>query len=1083
MFVGVSQWLGAAPRQNVLEKEITISLKDVTLRQALVELEAQTGVKFVYSSSYLRLDERVTIDASSRKLGQLLSELLTPLEIRFAVHESENFVVLTQARTRGLSVPSETESSAPFSYATLVTGRVTDEQNAPMAGVNVVEKGTTNGTSTDADGKFALETRDNPTLLFSFIGFKTQEVEVGSRSVVDIVLEEDRAVLETVMVNAGYWKVSEREQTGSISRVTAKEIQQQPVGNPIAAMIGRMPGVVVTQSSGLPGRGFSVQIRGRNSLRVDGNTPLYIVDGVPYPATAPILPGSVLGNPSPLNAINPSDIESIEILKDADATAIYGTRGANGVVLITTKKGNTGKTHVDFNVYSGFGRVGNFMKLLSREQYMTMRNEAHKNDGSPIFPFEIDLLRWDTTRYTDWQKFLLGGTSNITNAQASISGGTDLTQFQLGVGGYKEGTVSPFNYGEDRMNAHISVSHRSLNKKFTLSTQHSFIVDKNTLPDADLTAFALKLPPIAPAVYNEDGTLNWANGTWFTDINPGVYGIISYTTSTQNLVSNLSLGYELFPGLTLKATGGYNILRSAELRLQPLSAMDPAWGRTSGYSDHMDASTMTWITEPQAEYKTKVAGGNLTALVGSTFQETVREMSSIRADGFTSDELLSNIGSAARIQSLSSSYTQYKYNAFFGRLNYDLHGKYFLNATARRDGSSRFGPGRRFSTFGAVGAAWVFSEDFFANSTVFSYGKIRASTGITGSDQIPDYGYMDTFSSTANPYFGQSGLIPTRLANPDYGWEKTTKNEVALDLGFLRNRLNVTAAYYYNQSSNQLVGYTLPRITGFSSIQMNLPATVRNTGLEISLATQNIKSTNWNWNTSVVITVPRNKLVSYPNIESSSAGNVWEIGKPIFMTKTLHYTGVNPTTGLYDFEDVNGNGIVGDQPGDLKATKMISQNLYGAVTNTITFRGFELSIMVQFADQDGRNFLTTNSFLIPGAYSNQPVEVMNRWRKPGDATSIQKFTISNDGINAYSNAGMSDNAIVNSSFVRLKNISFSYSLPQSVLTRLRASSFKLYVQGQNLYTWTKFVGLDPEPAVPSNLPPLRVLTVGIQASI
>ena len=1074
-----------APRQEILDKEVTISLKDVTLKEALQEIEAIAKVKFVYSRSYLKLDDKVTIEVSNKKFGQLLEELFTPRDIKFAVHETENFVVLTQARLRGELPANQRNSPGDVSrFAVRVSGRVIDQAGGPMTGVNVVEKGTTNGTSTDTDGKYSMESGDNSVLVFSFIGYKSVEQSVTGRSVIDLTMDEDQSILDPILVNAGYWKVTEREQTGSIARVTAEEIRQQPVGNPIAALIGRMPGVNISQATGLPGSSFRIQIRGRNSLRSDGNTPLYIVDGVPFPATSVAVDSSPLVNPSPLNSINPADIESIEVLKDADATAIYGTRGANGVVLITTKKGGPGKTKLDLNVYTGIGKVSHFMDLLNTQQYLTMRHEAHKNDGTEPQDYEYDLSMWDSTRYTDWQKLLIGGTSRITNAQLSFSGGSENTQFHIGTGFYQEGSVFPGDFGDKKLSTHVSLSHQSLNKKFTLAFQNSLVIDNNKLPLTDLTTIALSLPPNSPALYTDDGSINWENGTWPSYTNPVVYNDLKYSINSQNLISNLNLGFEIVTGLKVKANIGYNTLASKDLNLFPISVNDPVLGVTTGFSDHTSGLTKTWIAEPQLEYQRQIGKGSLTALIGSTFQQTTRSAESFRAYGMTNDALLENIASAAGLSILSSNFTDYKYNALFGRVNYNLKGIYLFNVTARRDGSSRFGPSKRFSNFGAIGVAWIFSEQFFKGSSVLSFGKLRSSFGITGNDQIPDYGFLDSYSASQYPYQGVSGLIPTRLANPEYSWEKTLKTEIALDLAFFNDRLGLSTAYYLNESSNQLTGLALPRVTGFPSIQYNLPATVRNTGVELSLRSSNISAGTFNWNTSVTLTVPRNKLVSYAGIEMSPSANTWIVGESLNTTKAIHYTGVDPQTGIYTYEDHNNNGVGTDIPADLKGTRKMGQNYYGMITNSIQYRGFDLTFMFQFVNQTGRNFLTSLSvFGIPGNMTNQPLEVMSRWQKPGDISNVQKFTLDAPGSNAYGAAARGDNEVTDASFARLKNVSLSYTIPEKFIKAIKLQTVRIFFQGQNLLTFTKFVGLDPESALPTNLPPLRVLTGGIQISI
>ncbi|HZY82824.1 MAG TPA: SusC/RagA family TonB-linked outer membrane protein [Cyclobacteriaceae bacterium] len=1071
-------------RQEILDVEITISLKDVTLKQALQEIETVAKIKFVYSRSYLNLDEKVSIEIVGKRLGQLLEELLTPRSIKFAVHDSENFVVLTQAKMRG-ALPGDDEKipTAP-SLSIRVSGKVTDVSGNPMTGVNVVEKGTTNGTSTDANGSYSLDAAEEATLIFSFIGFKSVEEQVTNRTIIDIVMQEDQSVLDPILVNAGYWKVSEREQTGSIARVTAEEIQKQPVGNPMAALIGRMPGVLVQQSDGIPGGSFAIQVRGRNSLRFEGNTPLYVVDGVPFPSTSLAGDYAISGNPSPMNSINPADIESIEVLKDADATAIYGTRGANGVVLITTKKGGPGKTKLDLSVYSGVGRVSHFMNLLNSQQYLTMRHEAHKNDGTPVQFYEYDLTEWDTTRYTDWQKVLIGGTSKITSAQLSFSGGNENTQFQFGSGYYSEGTVFPGEFGDRKLSTHASLNHQSPNKKFNLTVQNSIVIDNTRLPSRDFTSVALSLPPIAPKLYNEDGSLNWENGTWPNSTNPIGYTLLKYQMVSENVVSNVNLGYEIFRGFKVKSSIGYNLLHSKDLNTSPSSAFDPALGGIPGFADRTQGLTTTWIAEPQAEYKREIGKGSLIALIGTTFQQTTRSAETLRASGYTNDALLENLAASSRIRARQIIFSDYKYNALFARVNYNLAGKYLFNLTARRDGSSRFGPDRRFSNFGAIGAAWIFSEDFFKNSSVLSFGKVRSSVGVTGNDQIDDYGYLDSYSAYPYPYQGRSGLIPTLLANPDYSWEKTLKTEVAIDLGFFNDRIGLSTAYYNNESSNQLTGYNLPTITGFSSMQYNLPATVRNTGVELMLRSDNLKTADVSWNTTATLTIPRNKLVSYPGIETSPNANQWQVGKPLAETKKFHYIGVDPQTGLHKFEDRDGNGSGTQSPGDLVAGGWTGQKYFGSITNTIRYRELELMFMIQFANQVGRKYSTALLvFPAPGSMANQPVEVMERWQNPGDATTIQKFTQRPAGSTAYLYSALSDNLATDASFTRLKNVSLSYNLPERLIRPLKVQALRVFFQGQNLLTFTKYIGMDPEPTIPNSLPPLRVLTGGLQISI
>lgn len=1075
---------------QLLDKEVTISLTDVSMEKALVELSNVTNIKFAYSLDQLDVKEKISIQADKRPLRDVLNELLTPRNIKYKVHELELTISLKKYQGKNddqSALPGEINEYRSTKLTTQITGTVTDVDMNPMAGVTILVKGTTNGTSTDQEGKYSLSANDKDVLVFSFIGYASVEEQVNGRSTISVTLIEDIVTLKDVVVNAGYWDVNNKERTGNISRITAEEIQKQPVSNPLAALMGKMPGVYVQQGTGNAGGAVNIQIRGVNSLRPEGNNPLYLIDGVPFTAStlsSSNVGGEIVPAANPLNNINPADIESIEILKDADATAIYGSRGANGVVLITTKKGRAGRTSLNLNFYQGFSNVARSMDLLNTPQYLEMRREALKNDGLTASASNSpDLVVWDTTRYTDWQKELIGGTAYTTNMQSSLSGGSDNTQFLFSIGYYRETSVFPGDFVYQKASGHFNLNHVTPDKKFNVTLSLSYNADGNNLPRQDLTAQAVTLQPVAPPVYDDNGNLNWANGTW---TNPMASLLRRYESKTNNLISNTTLSYAIIPDLILKANLGYTDVVFTEVQTNPRASFNPAGNFFSSVS-WGDNAVKTWIIEPQLEYSRKISKASLKVLLGSTFQESNQESQTYRATGFPSDALLSNIQSATSITTTNWNSTQYKYHAVFSRINLEWNQKYILNLTARRDGSSRFGEGNQFANFGAAGLAWIFSEESFIknNIALLSFGKIRTSYGLTGSDQIPDYGYLETYSSSLYPYQG-GGLYPTRLANKNYGWETNKKFEAAVDLGFFNDNILLSTSYYRNNSSNQLVGYSLPATTGQSTVQANLPAVVQNTGWEFELTTRNNTNGSLNWSASMNFTVPENTLVEFPNIESSSYANTYVVGKSLFVLKRVHYTGVDPLTGVYTFEDVDGNGSGTNRPADLQAIKEVTQDFYGGFRNTVSWKGLELDIFFQFVSQTGRNYL--NSFTNqPGSrLSNQPAEVMERWQNPGDISGYQQFTTrpaSNAGA-AYRNVIFdSDRIVSDASFIRLKNVQVSYQFPSKWLGKIKLQNARIYTQGQNLLTFTRFKGLDPESQLTFALPPLRTFTLGIQLTL
>lgn len=961
-----------------------------------------------------------------------------------------------------------------------INGVITDA-SGPLPGVTVQLKNKSTVAITDQNGAFHLEATIGDTLIIEYVGYTTREIVIASVDIGTLLLEEDTTQLEEVTINAGYYSVTQKKATGSISRVTAKEIETQPVTNMLAALQGRMPGVDITQNTGVAGGGFNIQIRGLNSLRPDGNAPLYIIDGVPYASqslgnsnTSNILQGAL----SPLNSMNPADIASIEVLKDADATAIYGSRGANGVVLITTKKGRTGKTEYTVGASSGFGSVAHFMDMMDTSQYLAMRAAAFANDGITQYPssaYDINGT-WDPNRYTDWQKKLLGGTATYNDFHAGVSGGSALTQFLVAANYHHETTVFPGDFNYRKGNFRTSINHSSEDHKFSLAFTASYTAQKNDQPGTDLTRTALLLAPNAPELYNPDGTLNWENSTW---TNPLSTLESKYIATTRDLMSNLVLQYEVLPGLSLKSSFGYTDTRAKETRTLPSTMYDPAWLATSEFSTLYlnNATRSSWIIEPQLSWKKDLGDGELNLLLGATFQKQSDNQLVHEADGFTSNALIYNLSAASLLFALRDSETVYKYNAAFARLNYNWKQKYLLNLTGRRDASSRFGTDKRFANFGAVGAAWIFSaENFIQKHLPFlSFGKIRGSYGTTGNDQIGDYQYLNTYGIGSSNYAGVVGLNPTRLYNPDFGWEKNTKLEAALEMGFLNDRLFLTAGWFRNRSSSQLVGIPLPATTGFNTLQANLDATVQNNGYEFTLRSVNAQRTNFRWVTDFNLTTTRNKLIAFPGLEASTYANQYVIGQPLNIVKLYKYTGVDPETGLYTFEDVNGDGLLTPTE-DKQTVRDLNPKFFGGLHNMLTYHNWELDFLLQFVKKDAYKAETQAG--APGSFSNQSAELARSWQAPGDNASYQLFTAGYNAaaITAYSNYTASDGAVTNASFLRLKNIALSYNLPQQWIKGIKC---RASLQAQNLLTWTPYKGADPEFAIIGYLPPLRTVTAGL----
>lgn len=958
-----------------------------------------------------------------------------------------------------------------------VQGTVTDG-TAPLPSVTIAIKNRPNTAAiSDYSGQYKITASPNDTLLLSFIGFKTAVIPIAGKQTINVKLLFDSTTLQEVKVNAGYYSVKESERTGSIAKITSKDIETQPVANVLAVMQGRMAGVNITQTTGVAGGGFDIKIRGQNSLRSSANAPLYVIDGVPY-SSSPIGSGQTSSifptSTSPLNSINPENIENIEVLKDADATSIYGSRGANGVVLISTKKGKSGKTRFTITSSTGAGTVTRFLKLMNTEQYLAMRKQAFLNDGKQYGATDYDVNgTWDQNRYTNWQQELLGGTSKINDNQVTVSGGAKNTQFLLSGTYHSESTVFPGRFGYNRGGVQVNINHKSEDNRFQMTFSGGYTSQKNNQPASDLTNATRFLPPNAPALYNSDGTLNWENQTWE---NPLRNLNAKYESKTKDLIANALLSYELSEGLNIKSSFGFTDLGTLETRTAPSTIFNPAYNFTSQRSVlyQNQTSRTSWIIEPQITWEKEFWKGKINLLAGTTFQNQITNTLYQSGSGFSSNSLIYNLAAAKVITIQLDDETQYKYQAIFGRFNYNWQDRYIVNLTARRDGSSRFGPGRQFANFGAAGFAWLFTnENFLKNSSWLSFGKLRGSYGTTGNDQIGDYQFFDTYSTTGVNYDGVTGISPSRLYNADFGWEINKKLEFAIEIGFLRDRIFTTAAWYQNRSANQLVGIPLPGTTGFSSIQANLNAVVENRGLEFTVRTVNLQKANFQWTTNFNLTFAKNKLLSFPGLEGSTYSQQYRIGEPLNILLLYRFKGVNPQTGIYDFEDVNNDGVI-SSPYDRQYAANLNPKYFGGIQNQLTYKSWNLDFLFQFTKQQNRIFPMGT----PGMMSNQQTRLTDSWQTTGDQTAYQIYTTGTDRdvVNANNNYLLSNTIITDASFIRLKNIALSYTVPLT----LKDTSCKVMLQAQNLLTFTKYPDGDPEFSTIGYLPPLKVVTAGIQ---
>lgn len=1079
-------------------QKVTLSERNAPLTTVFKQIRTQTGYDFAYTNKTLEDTKPVTINVKNAELSDVLQQIFEGQPIDYSI---EDKLVVISIKEPSF-IDKAKEAVKDFFTNIDVTGRVLDEQGLPIASATVTVKGTSNATITDAKGYFTLKNVDSKSIIVvSVIGYIKRELPAG-KDLGDIKLVVAENKLDQVQVIA-YGQSSQRLTVGNIGAVSAKEIEEQPLNNPLLTLEGRVPGLFITQNSGIAGGGVTVRIQGQNSVS-NGNDPFFVIDGVPYISQMPtttMLGGvnSPLGSgpgQSPLSFINPSDIESIEVLKDADATAIYGSRAANGAILITTKKGKSGDAIVDVNYIQGWQSTPQLAEM-NTQQYLATRKEAFRNDGlipsanpSAISPYVYapDLMVWDTTRSTNWQKTLLRNAAFYTNLNASISGGTNYTQYLIGATYNDQGSVFPGDYADQKAALHFNVSAMSANQKFRVQLSGNYMADDNQLPSADLTNTAVILPPDAPPIYNIDGTLNWAvnslgNNTW---TNPLQYLYEKYQNKTNNLIANSIVSYKILPGLEISSTFGYNRLETNEYAYYTQDAFAPAVRPTLILQANYSTNTISsLIIEPQVTYKRTIGKGILNLLLGATIQQSNSDGLSYSGVGYSSPTLLADIKSATSVTINSSLNSIYKYNALFSRLNYIWRDKYILDLTARRDGSSRFGINNLFHDFWSAGGAWIFSDESLVQNALsfLSFGKFKASFGTTGSDQIGDYKYLSLYTSLNSgiAYQGASSIAINGLNNPYLQWEETKKLQLGVDLGFLKDRILLNITFARNRSSDELLSYSLPSITGFSSIAENFPATIQNISWEFSLNSQNIKSKNFNWTTNFNLTIPKNELIDFPNLSSSSYSTSLFIGQPVSVQKAYHFLGVDPATGLYRVADRFGNPTSSPSTLDLTVLYNTLPKFYGGFQNSFRYKGVQLDLFFQFVSQKG---LYTGVFGVnPGRVDNGDLALFDKtpWQQPGDISSVQRYSTNNSSVNiARLNAIGSDAALVDASYIRLKNIALSYPIPQEFLRFIHVKTARIYTQAQNLVTITKYPGLDPENQSIAVLPPMKTIVLGLQ---
>lgn len=1066
---------------------ITLNVQNAPLDKVVKEIEKQSKFNFFYQEGLFQNAKPVTVSVSKSTLTQALELCFSGQPFEYKIVQNTVFVKRKEA------INIENTEAVKINNGDF-KGRVLTKEGEPLASANVVNKRTGKGTTTDANGNFLLhDVTLNDILIVTYTGYAPRHLKVSEFISMTLVMEAAINELDQVVMQA-YGTTTRRFATGNIAKVTAEEISKQPVINPLQALQGRVPGLIVTQTNGFSSAPFKIEIRGRNTVNSDFTSdPLYIIDGVPL-TIQELLPGNSsynvgskgflqnglngpAGGQSPLFSINPNDIESIEVLKDADATSIYGSRAANGVILITTKKAKASKTKLNMRFTQGVSKITRYWDMLNTEQYLDMRREALKNDNRPINTgTAYDLLIWDTLQYTNWQKELWGGTGKNSDIQIGLSGGNNNTAFRLGAGYTRTTNILTISGADQRASVSMNLTHSAINHKFNISISSTYSYGETNM--VNLPGSAITLPPNAPAIFDEEGKLNYSGWAPRQNTFPFAGLLQPYTSNVNFLNSNVTLNYQILKQVSFRTSFGYNSSQTNQVLLQPIISQDPN-NNPTGTAQFGANSNKNWIIEPQIDYNEVIGKGKLNILVGASTQKNTTQGQLVIGEGYTNDALIKTISNAPNVIA-KDNFGEYRYSAVFGRLNYNLKNKYILNLSVRRDGSSNFGSGNQFGNFGSMGAAWLFSEESFFDKAVkfISYGKLRTSYGTTGGEG-PPYGYMTRWASQSVTYNSNTALEPIQHANPAYKWQENKKFESALELGFWDDKVTLSVSYYRNRCNNQLVSFPLGTFTGFPYVIANSPANVLNTGWEFFSILKPINRKYFQWTINFNTAINKNKLLSYPNIELSPYASTLIVGESLNITKLLKYTGVDPTTGKHTFEDKDKDGMINtdfaSNTNDLFAYNL-SPKFSGGLGSNMTYKNISLSLFFSIVKKLGRNAL---SGLVPGGIRNMPVSVLSRWQKPGDISENARFTTLSSDITNFNYAFYSDGIYTDASFIRLQNVSLSYRIPEKLIKKTGLNSFNIFINTQNLFVLTSYKGLDPETQNFGGMPPSKVITGGI----
>ncbi|GAB3169474.1 TonB-dependent receptor [Telluribacter humicola] len=1117
LFIGVS-YAHETSAQEYLNRRLSIKADEKEVKKVLVEIEKATDVRFVYSSQVIAPTQKVTLNATNSTLDEVLRKLFNQIQVKYEVVGRK--VVLSAippSSSKSSSLLNNEKIDAVKVAARSVSGTVTDEGGTGLPGVSVVQKGTQRGTTTNAEGKFQLDIPDNTAILvFSFVGYQSKEVAIGGESVLNIQMSPELKSLEEVVV-VGYGTQRKSDLTGAVGTVKGETLQERPVASLNQALSGRITGVNVSINSGRPGGRANIRIRGNTSVSV-ANNPLYVIDGV-------ILNATDLANGStPIDYINPNDIASIEVLKDASATAIYGARGANGVILVTTKRGSQDGGRVNYDTDYGIGVLPRKIPLLNSEEFLRVEEIAYQNAQ------KYDPVGWAGGKYTDpktkrtnpllfdangkplyntdWQDEAFRQ-ALIQNHQLSFAGGNGKDSYGAYLGYRNEEGLMHESWLKRYAGRFVFDSQikqwLKVGGSLSYNDQNESQVDPLGAGGIIAMRQVLEALPIIPVRY-PDG--RWGGNEDYPGMEGGgnplhVATERLYYLKTQTMLGNIYSNINFGHGLELRTTLGTNIINQR---------IDYYGGRTLNYISRNqggDASITndrlnSWQFENYLTYnKTFSNIHSLNGLLGLAWQHVDRFNNVARAQRFQDDYFqFNNLGAGAVALAPTSGTSAYGLNSYFGRFNYGYKNKYLVTFTGRIDGSSKFGSANRYAVFPSAALAWrVTEEDFMQGITAISNLKLRTSYGVTGNSEITAYqalaglgNYSVIFNNSR-----EVGIGVNRLANPDLRWEKTQQFDAGVELGLFSNRIMLEADVYRKLTTDMLLSAPVPSSSGFTTVSQNI-GSMMNRGVELGINTVNLSGRDLTWNTTFNISINKNKVLALTGGSDIFTGStIIREGEPVgsffgFVHQGTWSTAEESEAAKYlkkpgdiKYQDVNNDGRINDND-----RVIIGKGIpdgFGSFINTFGYKNFELIVDMQFMYGNDVLFRSKHSAEDRQGIANSFKTVLNAWTPENQNTNIAQLRPVSAGYNTNNDS----DRVQNGSFLRGRNLLLSYRFGNNITQKLHMNRLRVFASVQNFFLSTQYPGYDPEVSTSGAAfdqgvdlyayPKPRVYTVGLNVGL